>query len=63
MNMFDNLKDKAKELFGQHSDKVEELSDQGIEKAGDAADAATGGKFSDQVDAGKEAADKAIGEG
>lgn len=60
--MFDNLKDKAQELLGQHADKVEEVSDQAIEKAGDAADSATGGKFADQIDSAKSAADGAVGD-
>lgn len=60
--MFDNLKDKAAELIGQNPEKVEELSDQAIEKAGDAADSMTGGKFSEQIDAAQQKADEAIGE-
>jgi hypothetical protein len=44
MGMFDEIKGKAEELLHGHSDKVEELSDQGIQKATDAADGATGGK-------------------
>jgi hypothetical protein len=43
-------------------EKVEEYSDQGIDKAGDALDGATGGKYAEQVDAGQEKADDAIGE-
>ncbi len=60
--MFDNLKDKAAELIGQNPEKVEELSDQAIEKAGDAADSMTGGKFSEQIDAAQQKADEAVGE-
>ena len=49
MGIFDSMKEKAEELLGngkaeellaEHADKVEELSDQGIEKAGDAIDGA-----------------------
>ncbi|MBK6886209.1 MAG: antitoxin [Tetrasphaera sp.] len=62
MGMFDEIKGKAEELLHGHSDKVEELSDQGIQKATDAADGATGGKFSDQIDTAGAKADDLIGE-
>ncbi|MQA81263.1 MAG: antitoxin [Streptosporangiales bacterium] len=52
MSIFDNIGDKAKDLAGEHSDKV----DEGIERAGDAVDEKTGGRFSDQIDQGQEAA-------
>jgi MT0933-like antitoxin protein len=42
---FDEIKDKAKDLLGQHGDKVEE----GIDKARDFADEKTGGKHSEQI--------------
>ena len=42
MGVFDSMKEKVEELLGQNPDKVEELSDTGIEKAGDAIDQATG---------------------
>ena len=46
--------DKAKDLAGEHSDLVK----QGIEKAEDAVDSATKGKYSSQIDsAGDKAAD------
>ena len=46
--------DKAKDLAGKHKDQVE----QGIDKAEDAADKATKGKYSSQIDsAGDKAAD------
>ena len=54
MGIFDSRKEKA--------DKVEELSDQGIEKAGDAIDGATDGKFSEQIDQGQSMLDEKIGE-
>ncbi|MFN8097059.1 MAG: antitoxin [Dermatophilaceae bacterium] len=62
MGMFDEIKGKAEELLHGHADKVEELSDQGIAKATDAADSATGGKYSDQIDAAGGKADELIGE-
>ncbi|HEX3588489.1 MAG TPA: antitoxin [Pseudonocardiaceae bacterium] len=43
---FDEMKDKAKDMLGQHSDQAE----QGIDKARDLADDKTGGKHSDQID-------------
>lgn len=62
MGMFDSMKDKVQELAGQHPDKVEELSDQGIGRAGDAVDSATGGKYADKIDQGQGMADEKIGE-
>ncbi|KUG53755.1 hypothetical protein AVL62_03045 [Serinicoccus chungangensis] len=38
--------DKAKDLAGQHDEKV----DQGVEKGGDLVDDKTGGQYSEQVD-------------
>jgi hypothetical protein len=61
MGMFDNIKDKAEQLAADHPDQVEKLSDQLIDRAGDAADNATGGKHVKQVDSFQEKADDAIG--
>ncbi|KJK45254.1 hypothetical protein UK23_26830 [Lentzea aerocolonigenes] len=47
---FDELKDKAKDLIGQHGDKV----DQGVERAGQFADEKTGGQHSEHIDKGEE---------
>ncbi len=44
--------DKAKDLLGQHDDKVE----QGIDAAADFADDKTDGKYSDQIETGAEKA-------
>ena len=62
MGMLDNMKEKAQELMGQHKDKVEEYSDQGIDKAGDAVDQATGGTYAGQVDQAQQLADDKIGD-
>jgi hypothetical protein len=53
----DELKDKAAQ-----SGVGEKASDAGIEKAGDAADAKTGGGHAEQVDKAQQAADQKIGE-
>lgn len=45
------LADKAKGMASDHQDKV----NQGIDKAGDAVDEKTGGKFEGQVDHGQDA--------
>jgi len=61
MGMFDKLKDvadKARGMAGQQADKLDPL----IDKAGDAVDQKTGGKFSGQVDAAQDAAKKALHE-
>ncbi len=50
--------DKAKDLAGEHSDKI----DQGIEKGGDMLDEKTGGKYADKVDKGQEFAGDKVGD-
>ncbi|HEX2119841.1 MAG TPA: antitoxin [Acidimicrobiales bacterium] len=52
------LFDKAKELLGQHGDKVEGA----IDKVADAVDEKTGGKYADQIDKGAEAAKGFVGD-
>jgi MT0933-like antitoxin protein len=56
MSMFDNLKDQAASLAKEHQDVVQNVAQQAVEKVGDAVDAATGGKFADQVDSVQEKA-------
>lgn len=63
MGMFDEMKDKAAKLAADHPDQVEKISDQVIERGGDAADRATGGKYADKVDMAQEKADDSIGHG
>ena len=53
----DDLKDQA----GQ-SGMQEKVSDAAIDKAGDAADAKTGGGHGEQIDKAQQAADQRIGE-
>ena len=48
--------DKAKDLVSGNKDKVNE----GIDKAADVADDKSGGKYSDQIDQGAEAAKDAV---
>ncbi len=55
-----DLGDKAKHLAD--SKKGEQATDAGIDKAGDAADSATGGRFGDKIDAGEDAVDKKVGD-
>ena len=50
-------KNKARDMARQHGDKV----DEGIERAGGAADEKTGGKYSDQVQKGTEKGKDAMG--
>lgn len=73
MGVFDNIKNKAEEVLGQdkvtkaedlaaqHSDKVEQYSDQGLDFAAEKADAATGGKYGDQIQGARDNADARIG--
>ncbi len=49
---FSDFIDKAKDMMSGNKDKVKD----GVEKAADMVDEKTGGKFSDQVDKGEEAA-------
>ncbi len=62
MSLFDSAKEKLQQLAQDHPDKVEQLSDQAIERGGDAADSATGGRYAGQVDQAQTKADGAIGE-
>ncbi|HLR44078.1 MAG TPA: Rv0909 family putative TA system antitoxin [Brevibacterium sp.] len=54
--------DKAKDAVS-NNEKLQEAGEQGLDKAADAANNATGDKFSDQVDQGREAASDALGFG
>lgn len=56
MGALDDMKDKAKDLAGEHSDQV----DEGLEKAGDFVDEKTGGKHSDKIDRGVDKAREAV---
>ncbi len=52
------LFDRAKELAGQHADKVEGA----VDKVADVVDERTGGKYTDQIDKGTEAAKGYLGD-
>jgi hypothetical protein len=56
---FGGFADKAKEFAGQHSDQV----DQEVQKAGDAVDQKTGGRFGDQIKQGEQRAEDQLGTG
>jgi hypothetical protein len=53
------LLDEAKKLIGKHDKQV----DQAIEKAGDAVDDKTGGKYAAQVDKAQDIAEEKTGDG
>jgi len=55
----DDLKNKAGDAL--HSDKGEQASDAGLDKASDAASKATGGSRDEQIDKAQQAADERIG--
>jgi MT0933-like antitoxin protein len=61
MGAFDDLKGKAEKLAADHPEQTEKYSDQANEKVGDAADRATGDKYSSQVDSAQKKADDAVG--
>lgn len=50
--------DKAKDALSEHADKV----GTGIDKAGDAVDQKTGGKYADRVDQGQDLAKNKLAE-
>jgi len=50
--------DKAKDLLGQHEEKVEGA----LDKVADVVDEKTGGKYADKIDQGQDAAKGFIGE-
>ena len=62
MGFLDKAKDKLTEVTDSHPDTVEQYSDQGIERAGDAVDERTGGQHAEHVDRAQRAADDHIGE-
>jgi hypothetical protein len=49
---FDEMKDKGADAAGGNKDKVQD----GMQSAADKADEATGGKYGDQIDKGRDAA-------
>lgn len=73
MGVFDNIKNKAEELVGkdnvakaedfaaQHSDKVEQYSDQGLDAASQKANDLTGGKYADHIDTARTSIDERVG--
>jgi hypothetical protein len=61
MGAFDELKDKGEKVASEHPEQTEKYSDQALEKGDDAADKATGDKFSGQTDGAEKKADDAIG--
>jgi hypothetical protein len=61
VSFFDSAKEKLEGLVKDHPDQVEQLSDQAIERGGDAVDSATGGKYAQHVDQAQVQADGAVG--
>lgn len=55
----EDLANQAKGLL--NSDKAEEISDNLLDSASAAADKVTGGKFADQIDGARSAADEHVG--
>jgi hypothetical protein len=51
--------EKAKDMASEHDPQV----DQGLDKAGDAADERTGGKYGEQIDKGVDVAQERTGAG
>ncbi len=61
MSFFDSAKEKLSGLAADHPDQVEQISDQAIERGGDAVDSTTGGKYAEHLDQAQVKADGAIG--
>jgi hypothetical protein len=60
--VFDNLKDQVEKAESEHPDVVEKVSDEVIERGGDALNRATGDKYAEILLKGQSAADEQIGE-
>lgn len=65
---FDDITNKAKEFLDSDqvknalkSEQAEDISDKLLDGVADAANKVTGGKFEDQIDGARDAADKAVG--
>ncbi|RBP63676.1 antitoxin protein of toxin-antitoxin system [Brevibacterium sanguinis] len=56
---FDDLINQAKDALS--SDQAEQISDQGLDRAADFGNDLSGGRFGDQIDQGREAADGHVG--
>ncbi|GAA2087247.1 MULTISPECIES: Rv0909 family putative TA system antitoxin [Brevibacterium] len=56
---FGDIANKAKDAL--NSDKAEQITDTGLDKAAAAADKLTGGKYTEQIQKGRDAADEKIG--
>ena len=61
MGFLDDAKEKLTELASQHPDQVESLSDQALERGGDAVDSVTGNRYAEHVDQVQARGDEAIG--
>ena len=61
MSFFDSATEKLQQLAEDHPDQVEQLSDQAIERGGDAGDSATAGRYTEHVDQAQGTADGAVG--
>lgn len=61
MGFLDDAKAKIEDLVQDNPDQVESISDQVIERGGDAVDQATDGKYADHVDTAQARGDEAIG--
>jgi len=61
MSMFDDAKKQAEQAMEEHPDQVEKMSDTGLDRASEAAGSATGGRFDEQIQQGRNLADERIG--
>jgi hypothetical protein len=61
VSFLDSAKEKLQQLAEDHPDQVEQLSDQAVERGGDAVDSATAGRYAEHVDQAQVKADGAIG--
>lgn len=61
MGMFDEMKDKAAELAGQHGDAIEEHSDTGLDRAEEMAGERLGDQHAEHIGQGRDMLDERIG--
>jgi hypothetical protein len=62
MGMFDNIKDKAAELAGEHGDKIEAHSDTGLDRAEQMAGERLGDQHTEHIAQGRDMIDDRIGD-
>lgn len=61
MGIFDSAREQAEKLMAEHGDKLEQPSDQALDRMAAEASRRTGGRFDEHVDSARDLADAHIG--